>query len=128
MWVSWSALHLNRPGSSFYFHRLVRPQFSDEAPDPAFMADEMRQYRQGAAVLDGYLAGREWLVGEGVTYADFRAATLLPFASAAGLPAADYPNIVRWQDQMNQLDAWRDPFAGLAEHPDQIKPLERAPA
>jgi len=128
MWVSWSNLHLTRPGSSFYFHRLVRPQFSDEEPDADFMADEMSQFRQGAAVLDGYLAGREWLVDDTLTYADFRAATLFPFAAAAGLPVADYPNIVRWHDQLNQLDAWRDPFRGLSEHPDQIKPLQGAPA
>jgi glutathione S-transferase len=121
-------VHLNRPGSSYYFHRLVRPQFSSDEPDPAFMEGEMREYRQGAAILDGLLADRAWLVGNAVTYADFRAATLMPFAAAAGLPAADYPNITRWHAQLNRIDAWRDPFAGLAEHPDQIKPLERAPA
>ncbi|MCB9962010.1 MAG: glutathione S-transferase family protein [Hyphomonas sp.] len=126
MWVSWGALHLNRPGSSFYFHRLVRPQFSAEEPAEAFMDGEMRQFREGAAVLNDYLAGRKWLVDDTLTYADFRAASLFPFAKGAGLPLADYPNILRWHGQLNELDAWRDPFAGLAEHPDQIKPLEGA--
>ncbi|MCA8901740.1 MAG: glutathione S-transferase family protein [Hyphomonas sp.] len=128
MWVSWSNLHLTRPGSSFYFHRLVRPQFSDEEPDPAFMEGEMRQFREGAAVLNDYLSGRTWLVGARPTYADFRAATLFPFAIPAGLPIAEYPDIVRWHGQLMALPAWRDPFAGLAEHPDQTKPLEGATA
>lgn len=124
MWVSWSALHLNRPGSAFYFHRLVRPQFSDQEPSAEFMEGEMRQFREGADILDGYLAGRDWLVGGGPTYADFRAATLFPFAKGAGLPLSDYKNISRWYKQLEEIAAWRDPFAGLAEHPDQIKPLE----
>lgn len=127
MWVSWSALHLNRSGSAFYFHRLVRPQFSDEEPSTELMEGEMRQFRTGAALLDAHLAGRRWLVGEGPTYADFRAACLFPFAEAAGLPIADYPEIARWHGQLMETDAWRDPFAGLAEHPDQTKRLERAP-
>lgn len=126
MWVSWSTLHLNRPGSAFYFHRLVRPQFSDEEPSAEFMAGEMRQFREGAGILNDYLAGRDWLVGKGPTYADFRAATLFPFAKGAGLPVSDYPEISRWHDQLMEIEAWRDPFIGLAEHPDQIKPLEGA--
>ncbi len=124
MWVSWSGLHLTRPGSSFYFHRLVRPQFSAEEPSAEFMAGEMQQFRENAKVLDDHLSGRKWLVDDRLTYADFRTATLFPFAIDAGLPLPDYSNIARWHDQLNQLDAWRDPFSGLAEHPDQIKPLK----
>ncbi|HPF22618.1 MAG TPA: glutathione S-transferase family protein [Hyphomonas sp.] len=124
MWVSWSALHLNRPGSSFYFHRLVRPQFSDVEPAAEFMKGEMQSFREGARILNDYLSGRDWLVGKGPTYADFRAACLFPFAKGAGLPLADYPEISRWHDQLMEIEAWRDPFTGLAEHPDQIKPLE----
>ena len=126
MWVSWSALHLNRPGSAFYFHRLVRPQFSDQEPSAEYMEEEMLSFREGARILDGFLAGRDWLVGKAPTYADFRAATLLPFAKAAGLPLADYTEIARWHDPLMEIDAWHDPFAGLAEHPDQIRPLDRA--
>lgn len=128
MWVSWSALHLNRPGSAFYFHHLVRPQFSDEEPSPEFMEGEMRAFHTGASVLNDYLAGRTWLVGDQPTYADFRAACLFPFAKGAGLPLSDYPEIARWHIQLTGIDAWRDPFAGLAGHPDQIKPLEGEPA
>ncbi len=126
MWVSWSALHLNRPGSSFYFHRLVRPQFSDQEPSAEFMDSEMRQFREGAGILNEYLSGRDWLVGKAPTYADFRAACLFPFAKGAGLPVSDYPEVSRWHDQLMEIEAWCNPFTGLAEHPDQIKPLEGA--
>jgi glutathione S-transferase len=40
-------------------------------------------------------------------------ATVLPFANLAGLPLGDYPHIAAWHARLWQLDAWRDPFAGL---------------
>jgi glutathione S-transferase len=36
----------------------------------------------------------DWLVGNHVTYADFRIACVLPFANLAGLPLADLPRDV----------------------------------
>jgi glutathione S-transferase len=50
-----------------------------------------------------------------LTYVDFRVATGMPFAQAAHIPVGRYKNILKWHDRMNELDAWREPFAGL-EH------------
>ena len=66
------------------------------------------------SILDNQLAGREWLVDDRLSYADFRVATCFPFAEAAGLPLAEFPQAQRLADQLNALEAWRDPFAGLA--------------
>jgi glutathione S-transferase len=53
-------------------------------------------------------------VGEELSYADFRVASALPFAEAAGLPLAEFQQMNRWHDQLLALDAWRAPFDGLA--------------
>jgi len=113
MWVSWSAQHFTLPASSHYFERIVRPTFSNVAADPQSLAKDMATFRKFAAILDDYLKSRKWLVDNQLSYADFRAATVLPFAERSQLPIGDYPNIVRWHAQLNELDAWRDPFAGL---------------
>jgi glutathione S-transferase len=115
MWVSWSTQHFTAPAGTHYFERLVRPTFSDVPEDPKVMAKDMLAFQKYAAILDEYLKARKWLVGDELSYADFRTATALPFAEGAGLPIGDYPNIVRWHSQLAQLDAWRDPFAGLPE-------------
>lgn len=47
------------------------------------------EFAVAAALLDQVLSGRDWLVGSDVSYADFRVATVLPFADLAGLPLAD---------------------------------------
>lgn len=59
------------------------------------------------------LAEREWLVGNSVSYADFRMATFLPFNEAARLPLDDYFSLSRWYRGLEEIDAWRDPFKGL---------------
>lgn len=113
-WLSWSAYHLGRPSGDLYFFRLVLPTFSDERPDPQKMADAEAEFREHAAVLEGELAHRTWLVGNRLTYADFRVASALPFADRAGMPLAEFPHIRRWHAQLWELPAWREPFAGLA--------------
>jgi glutathione S-transferase len=115
MWVSWSTQHFTLPASSHYFERIVRPTFSNVAADPRVLAKDLATFRKYAAILDDYLAARKWLVDEQLSYADFRTATVLPFAERSGLPLADYRNIMRWNAQLEALDAWRDPFAGLSK-------------
>lgn len=113
MWVSWSNQHFTLPASSHYFERIVRPTFSDVPEDPRVLAKDLLTFRKYAAILNAYLESREWLVDSQLSYADFRTATVLPFAERAQLPVGDYPHIVRWHSQLERLDAWRDPFAGL---------------
>ncbi len=114
MWVSWSTHHLNSAASPLYFDRLIRPSFSDVGAAPAVLDEALSDFRTHAAVLDAQLEGRTWLVGDRLSYADFRAATALPFADGAGLPLPEFPNVRRWHEQLWEIDAWRAPFDGLA--------------
>lgn len=113
MWVSWANHHLTRAGGTFYFEHLVRPHIFTRPADEKALAEADVMFRKFAKILDGLLAGRTWLVGEALSYADFRVATVMPFAEAAGIPVVGCDNIARWCDRLNQLDAWREPFAGL---------------
>ncbi|MEO8152345.1 MAG: glutathione S-transferase family protein [Rhizobacter sp.] len=114
MWLSWSAYHLNNAGSMLYFERISRPTFSDERAHPSVVEDALRDFREYAEVLDGWLAQRTWLVGNQISYADFRAASVLPFEEAAGLPLEGLSHVKRWHGQLMEIDAWREPFEGLA--------------
>jgi hypothetical protein len=49
----------------------------------------------------------------GSTYADFRAATIMPFAKEAKMPVGGYKNILEWAGRLDEIDAWRTPFEGL---------------
>ena len=113
MWVSWANIHLNPPAGDVYFYRLIWPTFSTDPADEGVVAQGKARFAEHAAVLDGALAGRDWLVGGRISYADFRVASALPFAERAGLALDDFPNIRAWHGRLMQIPAWADPFAGV---------------
>jgi len=113
MWISWGTHHLTNAASVLYWHRIIVPTFSDEVADPAVLKAALDDFRRFAAILDARLGARTWLVGDHVSYADFRVATSLPFAAGAGLPLEEFPNVTRWNEQLSAIDAWRAPFDGL---------------
>lgn len=112
-WVSWSAQHFTRAGSAFTFENLTMANVPGRPKNLAALEEAEADFRQLGPILDKVLAGRDWLVGGRLSYADFRVATALPFAEAAGIPIGGYGNIRRWHDRLLQIDAWREPFAGL---------------
>lgn len=113
MWVSWSAYHFIRAGDLFYFENIIVPLWMGREPNEALLASTTPDFHEFAAVLDNYLADKDFLVGNRLSYADFRAATVLPFWEKAKLPVEGYRNILAWHDRLNQIDAWREPFAGI---------------
>src|SRR5690606_30853447 len=62
-WVSWSAHHFTHWAGVRYFERIVVPRYFTRAPDEAAIAAADAEFQPFAAVLDGILAGRRWLVG-----------------------------------------------------------------
>ncbi|MDH5835200.1 glutathione S-transferase family protein [Luteimonas kalidii] len=113
LWVSWSAHHFTSAGGVLYFEHIIVPRYFERAPDAAVVKAADADFREFAAILDETLAGRRWLVGDAPTYADFRVASALPFAAEARLPLEPFAHIRRWHAQLEEIDAWRDPFAGL---------------
>ncbi len=112
-WISWGTHHLTRAADPVYFDRVVMPSFTEDRL-PAFLVEEgLAEWAEYLRILDGALADRDWLVGDHVSYADFRVATAFPFAGAAGLPIEDVPNVSRWSARLDEIDTWRDPFNGL---------------
>jgi glutathione S-transferase len=114
MWLSWSAHHFTAAGSVFYFENTIRPRFSKTPADPESLRNAGHDFHRFAPVLDETLATRTWLIEDRMTYADFRVATVLPFAEAAAVPIGRYSNIVKWHDRLNLVDAWRSPFESLS--------------
>ena len=62
-----------------------------------------------AAILEQHFGSARWLVGNCVTYADFRVACVLPFADLAGLPLEDLPRlevVIRGERDSACRDLW----------------------
>ena len=112
-WLSWSKHHLTAAGDAYYFENIIKPKYLGLPPDPGVVEAAEGDFHRYAKVLDDILASRRWLIGDRLTYADFRAATIMPFAKDAKMPVEDYKNVLAWADRLNEVDAWRAPFEGL---------------
>ena len=96
-----------------HFERGTKQRYRLGPIDQGRVEEGLRRFRTAAAILEAELSEGGWLVGDSVSYADFRMAAFLPFNDVAGLPLEDYPSVDRWYRQLEAIDAWRDPFEGL---------------
>lgn len=112
-WLMWDATEFAPTARTFYFEHIIKPRFRQSQADPAEIARVTPVFERYAGVLEAHLKGREYLVGDALTVADFAAAIPLPYAEKARLPLDNFPEIRRWHDRLNQLAAWREPFPEL---------------
>lgn len=113
-WLSWNHQHFNRHGGELYFQYVIKSRFGLGPEDPVAVDQAIGAFRRYAAVLNGHLAGRRWLLGDRMTVADFSVAGVLPYAQASQMPLNDFPEVRRWHEQLNELEAWREPFPARA--------------
>jgi glutathione S-transferase len=109
-WLSWNAYQFNPGGSTLYFEYVIKPRFNIGPVDDAEVKTAQATFRTYGAMLDAHLKGRKWLVGDTLTIADFSVAVTLHYAEKAHIPLDEFPEMRRWHDQLNALDAWRNPF------------------
>jgi glutathione S-transferase len=109
-WLSWDADHFTRAAGTLYFEHVIKSRFGLGDPDASEIEQALGAFRKFAGVLSGHLKGRQWLVGDAPTVADFAVAVTLPHADASGIPLAEFPEVRRWHDRLNALEAWREPF------------------
>lgn len=99
-WQFWEGCHWTPACSKF----ISKHFFNDDSIDLDAAETDVRRF---AAVLDGHLAGRDWLVGEAMTTADISVAAILCYRAPCQYPLAGFPNIARWIGRIEALDAWQ---------------------
>lgn len=116
-WISWGKENFVRACDIVNWERGTKLRYGIGPCDAGAVEDGLNRFHASAKLIEAELSGREWLVEGGVSYADFRMATFLPFNDDARLPMADYPALSRWYRQLDNIAEWRDPFAGLFAPP-----------
>jgi glutathione S-transferase len=112
-WLSWGYWNFVAACNLVHFERVTRQRYDQGPVRRELVEVGLEDFAASAAILERHFAGADWLIGESVTYADFRVACVLPFADLAGLPLADFPQVKAWHERLMGIPAWRDPFEGL---------------
>ena len=61
-------------------------------------------------VLNDHLAGREWIVGDGITNADLSCCGYLYYPAPFGFVRSDWPHIDAWLTRLSQTPGWKAPY------------------
>lgn len=101
-WMYWD---FDRLAAPLYKARVVKLGFRKASPE--VVEDSIASAKISLAVLEGHLAGRQWLVGEGVTIADIDVYGVACFAGEAGIELSDYPQVSAWVQRFEALPRFR---------------------
>ncbi len=112
-WISWAKSNFMHACDMVHFERGTKQRYALGPIEPLQVDEGLRMFHSSAVILEAELAGRPWLLGDAISYADFRMAALLPFNDVAGLPLAEFPAIAQWYARLEAIDAWSDPFKGI---------------
>lgn len=111
-WLAWESAHWDAESIGMVtYEKTSKTVLGLGSADRAFIERGAQNFSRFAAVLNGALKGRTWLVGERLTIADFSIGGLVPTAERLGLPVANFPEIVRWYKGLSALPAWQEAVA-----------------
>jgi glutathione S-transferase len=113
-WQSWSLAHWNAQAwIPVLSERFIKKVMNLGPADEAVIAKGVEAYGKEAAMLDAHLAQQhlaqqKYLVGNGLTIADFAVAAPLFYAKEADLPLGPYPHMRGWFERISALPCWRE--------------------
>lgn len=94
-WSFWAMLEIEHLLLHLLEHRAVLPEF---ARDVSVVERNELLLKKPLTVLNGCLAGRGYLAGDGFTVADLNVAGILAWGKIARLDLSAYPDLARWLD------------------------------
>jgi glutathione S-transferase len=106
-WMFWAASHWAPAFGALNFENMLKALFKLGDPDPVQVKRQEDFLRTFAAVLDGHLAGRNWLCGSVLTLADVSVAAPLMMTGPAKAPVQTFKNLQAWFARVQELDAWK---------------------
>lgn len=106
-WMFWDNHKMSSQCGTQRFLMNFLPEEKRPAEVIAFTAGRLKA---AFKVLNNALDGRDWLVGDSVTHADFSCCGYLFYPEPFGFDRKDWANIDRWLSNIEGLDGWKHPY------------------
>lgn len=103
-WLYWD---FDRLAPAIYRSRSIRRGFRKGGPEILEMC--AADAASALKVLDRHLAGRTWIVGEGMTIADIDIYGVVAFAGEAEIDLAPYAQVTAWMNRVEALPGFKGP-------------------
>ncbi|MEM9071515.1 MAG: glutathione S-transferase family protein [Myxococcota bacterium] len=103
-WMFWEAAHWSPALAPFTVENVIKGGKDVDQASLDAAADNVHRF---GAVLNGAVEGREFVVGDGVTLADYVLAAPMMYQPIAKAPIDRFPHLVAWLDRVRATDAWK---------------------
>ena len=114
-WLSWELAHYNQALGTLSFEAVAKPNFLHLEPHQPLIAWCVEGLNRYAPVLEAALQGRNYLVGDAPTLADYAVAHQEPFVDAVPFDWTPYPNISAYYQRMRSNPHWASTAVSPAE-------------
>jgi glutathione S-transferase len=104
-WQFWELVHFNRPFGALAFETIAKARRGLEV-DAAAIALAQADLARNTPVLESHLAGRQYLVGDAVTLADYSMVTLESYRSKVPFDWSPYTHLNAYLDRVSKLEPW----------------------
>ena len=106
-WLMWDLAHWSPAYQPVQFQRVIKPMLKMGECDEGVCEDALVRFGREAGILNAALEGKEWIVGDAPTLADFAVGAGLTYAAPMRLPLDDYPNVKTWGERVMNLEGFK---------------------
>ena len=105
-WSYWQAIHLGPSMQKINFERVQKKGFGRGEPDESVLVGDIKTVGELLGVLDGALAGKQWIAGD-LSIADFALASTFMFRRSAKLGVEAFRNVTAWIERLEATPGWQ---------------------
>jgi glutathione S-transferase len=105
-WQFWADIHFNRAFGTLAFETVAKPALNIGPTNEASVAAALVDLAQFAPVLNGHLKGREFLVGNALTLADYAMIRTENYQAKIPFDWSPFPDLNAYFERMRVLEAW----------------------
>jgi len=121
-WQCWELAHFNSALGTIAFETVFKPALLQLESDPSAVNAASESLKTFAGVLDHHLSDRNYVVGNGVTLADYSMLNLEGFREMLPFDWSVFPNLNAYFDRLSADPHW------ASTAPESIEAVGRKPA
>jgi glutathione S-transferase len=111
-WLFWEAGTWSPVIDVFTHENVRKPMLGIGSADPSQLSVGEKRFQPLAKLLDDQLADRKFLLGDGVTLADFVVGGAATYVDRGRIPINGYPHLKTWWSRLNAMKAWSETMPG----------------
>lgn len=105
-WQCWELAHFNNAFAAISFQTVLKAQLLQQPANQAIVDYYVESLNDFAKILEGHLATRDYVVGKGITLADYSLINIEGFKELVPFDWSGYPRVNAYYERMRADQHW----------------------